>query len=106
MLVSHANIQLAGEIDNVLASHRALIGPASESERIAADLDVVQASSAGSQVHLLVRSDRAATPVPPGWEARPVTLEELTFAYLREGSAAALPGPPRRWDTEPPQVTR
>jgi ABC-2 type transport system ATP-binding protein len=106
VLVAHGNIQLAGEIDKVLASHRGLIGPASESERIVADLDVVQAASAGAQVHLLVRSDSAAWPVPPGWEAHPVTLEELTLAYLREGSAAALAGPPRRWDTEPPQVTR
>ena len=32
------------------------------------------------------------TPVPPGWEARPITLEELNIAYLREPDAAALPG--------------
>ena len=33
--------------------------------------------------------------MPPGWEAHPLTLEELTLAYLREPGAAALPGPAR-----------
>jgi hypothetical protein len=36
-----------------------------------------------------------ADPVPPGWEAHPVGLEELALAYLREPGAAALPGPAR-----------
>jgi hypothetical protein len=33
--------------------------------------------------------------VPQGWDAHPVSLEELTLAYLREPGAAALPGPAR-----------
>ena len=37
----------------------------------------------------------AGDPVPPGWEAHPVSLEELVLAYLREPGAAALPGPAR-----------
>ena len=57
--------------------------------------NVVHASRGGSQAHLLVRGDGASDPVPPGWEAHPLTLEELTLAYLREPGAAALPGPAR-----------
>ena len=30
---------------------------------------------------------------PDGWQAHPVTLEELVLAYLREPGASALPGP-------------
>ena len=37
----------------------------------------------------------AQNPVPDGWEAHPVGLEELVLAYLREPGAAALPGPAR-----------
>jgi ABC-2 type transport system ATP-binding protein len=48
----------------------------------------------GAQAHLLVRAG-ADDPVPPGWEAHPVGLEELAMAYLREPGAAALPGPAR-----------
>ena len=57
-------------------------------------------------VRLLVRYDGASGPVPPGWEARPVTLEELTMAYLREPGAAALPGPARSRGAERSEVTK
>jgi ABC-2 type transport system ATP-binding protein len=30
---------------------------------------------------------------PDGWQAQPVTLEEVVLAYLREPGASALPGP-------------
>jgi hypothetical protein len=83
-----------------------LTGPASESARYARQWNVVHMSSAASQVRLLVRSDGTAHPVPPGWEARPVTLEELTLAYLRESGAGALPDPARGWDTDSSEVTR
>jgi len=106
VLVSHGNIQVAGEVEDLLAAHGMLIGPASESGRYARQWNVVHTSSAASQVRLLVRSDGASHPVPPGWEARPVTLEELTLAYLRQPGAAALPDPARCWDTDPSEVTR
>jgi hypothetical protein len=57
-------------------------------------------------VRLLVRYDGSSNPVPPGWEARSVTLEEVTLAYLREPGAAALPGPARGWGGEPSEVAK
>ena len=44
-------------------------------------------------------------PVPPGWEAHPVGLEELALAYLREPEARALPGPRGRV-AEPSEVAK
>ena len=52
----------------------------------------MHARRAGAQAHLLVRAT-AGDPVPPGWEAHPVGLEELAMAYLREPGAGVLPGP-------------
>jgi ABC-2 type transport system ATP-binding protein len=106
VLVSHGKVQVADNVEHLLAAHRMLIGPASESERYARQWSVVHASGAASQVRLLVRYDGTANPVPLGWEARPVTLEELTLAYLRPPGAAALPSPARGWDTDPSKVTR
>jgi hypothetical protein len=40
-----------------------------------------------------VRLKDHAQPVPEGFEARCVTLEELALAYLRQPAAGALPGP-------------
>jgi hypothetical protein len=83
-----------------------LIGPASESERYARQWDVVHASTATSQIHMLVRSDRTPDPVPPGWETGPVTLEELALAYIQSPGAVGLRGPARGWDTDRSDVTR
>ncbi len=106
VLLSHGNIRVAGEVEDLLATHCLLTGPASGSERYTRQWDIVHASSAASQVRMLVRYDGTANPVPPGWEARSVTLEELTLAYLREPGAVALPGPTRGWSGEPSEVTK
>jgi ABC-2 type transport system ATP-binding protein len=87
-------VQLAGEVDDLLASHCMLTGPAAEADRYAERLMVVHARRGEAQAHLLVRA-AAYDPVPPGWEAHPVGLEELALAYLREPGATALPGPAR-----------
>jgi ABC-2 type transport system ATP-binding protein len=86
-------VQVAGEVENLLAGHRVLTGPASETDDHMQRMSVVNCRRAGAQSHLLVRTTTAADPVPPGWEAHDVGLEELVLAYLRQPGAAALPGP-------------
>ena len=98
VLMSGGSVQVAGEVDDLLAGHRVLTGPAAEAGRYAERLNVVHARSGGAQAHLLVRTERSDEPVPPGWEAHPVSLEELTLAYMRDPAAAALPGPARARD--------
>jgi ABC-2 type transport system ATP-binding protein len=96
-------VQVAGEVDDLLASHRMLTGPAAEADTYA-ERPVVHVRRGEAQANLLVRAT-SDDPVPPGWEAHPVGLEELALAYLREPSAAALPGPAHRRDAEPSEVT-
>jgi len=91
ILLSHGRVQLAGEVDELLAGHRMLTGPAAEAATYN-DLPVVHVRRGKTQAHMLVRTtndDRA----PQGWESHPVGLEELALAYLRDLDAAALPGP-------------
>jgi len=106
ILMSHGQVQVAGETDDLLASHRVLTGPAAEAGWYAGRLCVVHARSGGAQAHLLVRTSGIGDPVPPGWEAHPVSLEELALAYLREPGTAALPGPAFSSHAEPSEVTR
>jgi ABC-2 type transport system ATP-binding protein len=106
ILMSRGSVQVAGEVDDLLACHRVLTGPAAETGRYAERLSVVHARHGAAQAHLLVRTSRATDPVPPGWEAHPVSLEELTLAYLREPGVAALPGPARARHAEPTEVTK
>ncbi len=103
ILLSRGRVQVAGEVADLLATHRLLTGPAAEAARYA-ERPVVHAGRAGAQAHLLVRAT-ADDPVPPGWEARPVGLEELALAYLREPGAAAPAAPPRTPDPAT-EVTR
>ena len=103
ILMSGGSVQVAGEVDDLLAGHRVLTGPAAEAGWDAERLSVVHARRGGAQAHLLVRAT-ADDPVPPGWEAHPVGLEELALAYLREPGAAALPGPARGRHAEPSEV--
>jgi ABC-2 type transport system ATP-binding protein len=104
ILMSRGRVQVAGEVDGLLASHRVLTGPAAEAGRYA-ERPVVHVRRGEAQAHLLVRAT-ADDPVPPGWEAHPVGLEELALAYLREPGAAALPGPGCGRSTEPTEVTK
>jgi ABC-2 type transport system ATP-binding protein len=104
ILLSRGRVQVAGEVDDLLASHRMLTGPAAEAGRYA-ERPVVHLSRAEAQAHLLVRAT-ADDPVPPGWESHPVGLEELALAYLREPGAAALPGPARGRNTQPSEVAQ
>jgi ABC-2 type transport system ATP-binding protein len=106
VLVSAGRVQVAGEVDDLLAAHRVLTGPAAEADLIAQRQAVVQARRAEAQAHLLTRSSAPAEPVPPSWEAHSVSLEELVLAYLREPGAAKLPGPTRVRKSEPTKVTR
>jgi ABC-2 type transport system ATP-binding protein len=105
ILVSGGRVQVAGEVDDLLAGHRVLTGPAADAGRHA-ELAVVHERRAEAQAHLLVRTSGPADAVPPGWEAHPVGLEELVLSYLREPGAGALPGPARARNAQPTEVTR
>jgi ABC-2 type transport system ATP-binding protein len=93
IVLSRGQVQVAGEVEGLLAEHSTLTGPAAAADDMAERLAVVYACRAGTVAHLLVRNMTAAEPPPSGWEAHPVGLEELVLAYLREPGAAALPGP-------------
>jgi ABC-2 type transport system ATP-binding protein len=109
ILLSRGRVQLAGEVDDLLASHRLLTGPAAEVDRYAG-WPVAHAGRAEARAHLLVQAT-ADDPVPPGWTARAASLEELALAYLRapggrEPDAVALSGPGSDQGTRTSEVTK
>jgi ABC-2 type transport system ATP-binding protein len=107
VVLGGGELLIAGETDELLAEHRVLTGPTADADHLAARLSPVQDKRAGAQAHLLVRNGGAAGEgaVPPGWEAHPVSLEEVILAYLRpagSGSSALASGS----RTELTEVTR
>ena len=92
ILLSHARTQVAGDIDQLLAAHRVLVGPRRDGDgRIAGVAAVVQEDHTDRQSTLLVRTDGPI--LDPAWEVHEVGLEDLVLAYLGQPSASALPEP-------------
>jgi ABC-2 type transport system ATP-binding protein len=106
ILVSRGRVQVAGDVDDLLAGHRVMTGPSAEAGMFAERPGVVRAWYDAGRPHLLVKTNGSTDPVPPGWEMHPVGLEELALSYLRDPGAAALPGPERVPNAERSEVTR
>ena len=92
VLLSRGSVQIAGTVDDLVASHRVFTGPADQADAVAAALPVVRQRRAGRQASLLVRTTNHPT-VPAGWQDEPSNLEEIVLSYLRSPDARALPGP-------------
>ena len=95
ILMSRGRVQMAGEVDDLLASHRVLTGPAAEAGRYA-ERPVVHARRGEAQAHLLDQG-RRGRPGPAGLggaSGRPGrTRPGLPARARRRG--AARPGPAR-----------
>ena len=106
ILMTRGRVRIVGQVDDLLATHRVLTGPAAEADRYT-ERPVVHVRRAEAQAHLLVRAT-ANDPVPPGWEAHPIGLEELALGYLREpiAASASVPFPARGRHAEKSEVAR
>ncbi len=93
VLLNGGRLQLAGEVDRLLATHKVLTGPGGEAALPARQVTVVRASRAGAQTQVLVRTTTPDGPAPYGWHAAPASLEEIVLCYLRDPAVTALPGP-------------
>jgi len=82
LLVAAGRVRLAGDVDDVLAAHRVLVGPRDQESAVTGS--VVSASRTERQAALLVHG---AAPAPPGWLAEPPDLESLVVGYLRAARA-------------------
>jgi ABC-2 type transport system ATP-binding protein len=90
VLLSHGRVRLHGTVDELLAGHRLVTGPA-DIRSGGFGWEVIESSAAGAQVHQVVRLASADTPLPAACQTRPVGIEELTLAYLRESAAPRTP---------------
>jgi len=96
IILSASRVQLADELDHVLASHRLLVGPA-DADLIALDgATVISSVTAGRQRTVLVRAEEPI--IDPAWEVVEPTLEEIVLAYLRDRSRSGPGQSERRAD--------
>src|SRR5262249_15303827 len=92
ILLSAGQVQVAGEVDDLLAGHRMLAGPAEAAGDVAARVGVVRVPRAGPRPRLRVGSRGAPEPALSGGEASPGGGGGLVLASRRAPGAGALPG--------------
>jgi ABC-2 type transport system ATP-binding protein len=105
VVLNGGRLQLAGEVESLLAQHKVLTGPGGEMLPDSQQIAVVHAQRAAAQAHLLVRTSGELGPVPAGWQSSPASLEELVLGYLRDPGARMLPGPALATTGGAPEVT-
>jgi ABC-2 type transport system ATP-binding protein len=96
IVLANGRVQLAGDIEGLLASHHLLTGSGRESVSAPYGCEVVQESRTSQQATLLVR---APGPVrDPAWTSAPAGLEDLVLAYMSQAAGHGR--------SQPPEVTR
>ena len=89
--INQGRVQVSGDIDDLLATHKLIVGPRDALDTLPARLPVVGQSVNGRQASLLVRLD--GQPLGPAWTVRDTSLDELVLNYLRQPGSSVLPGP-------------
>jgi ABC-2 type transport system ATP-binding protein len=84
ILLSAGGLQLQGDIESILSSHRVVIGPASEELLACGVHHVIQRSRSERQVSSLVKLD-APLVLTEDWSVHEPTLEDIVLAYLQQG---------------------
>ena len=75
-----SRVQVAGEIDVLLATHHRLSGPRRDLDRLPAEQQVISARHTDRQTILLVRT---GAPIhDPAWTVSQLSLEDLVLAYM------------------------
>jgi ABC-type multidrug transport system ATPase subunit len=88
IVLQTAHVQLVGPVDDLLAEHRTLVGPRTESTSITGVTSIVRASHTDRQSTLLARIDGSTT--DPAWTVHEVTLEDLVLAYLAAAATRSV----------------
>ncbi|WP_031173168.1 ABC transporter ATP-binding protein [Streptosporangium roseum] len=75
-----SRVQVAGEVDQLLATHHRLTGPRRDPDRLPADQYVVCARHTDRQSTYVIRTD---APIhDPAWTVTQLSLEDLVLAYM------------------------
>jgi ABC-2 type transport system ATP-binding protein len=90
VLVS-SRVQVAGEMEDLLASHHRLTGPRRDLETLPANQEVIEANHTDRQSTLIVRTDQPI--LDPRWTVEQISLEDLVLAYMGRAAANNRPRP-------------
>jgi ABC-2 type transport system ATP-binding protein len=91
IVLAAARVQLAGDLDTLLATHHRLTGPRRDPAHMPADQHVISASHTERQTTLLIRTEGPIH--DPAWSVGRLTLEDLVLAYMGQSAPERAPRP-------------
>ncbi|MEV4582514.1 ABC transporter ATP-binding protein [Nonomuraea jabiensis] len=80
-----SRVQVAGEVDELLATHHRLTGPRRDPDRLPADQQVISARHTERQSTFIIRTDGPIH--DPAWTVSGLSLEDLVLAYMDKRTA-------------------
>jgi ABC-2 type transport system ATP-binding protein len=87
-----SRVALSGDVDDLLASHRRLIGPRRDLATLPSSQTVIEASHTDQQSTLIVRTDEPVH--DPAWTVEKLNLEDLVLAYMGQTPGGTSPSRP------------
>jgi ABC-2 type transport system ATP-binding protein len=81
-----SRVRVAGEVEQLLATHRRLSGPKRDPQSLPAPMQVITASHTQRQSTLIIRTE--APVQDPAWTVGELSLEDLVLAYMSEAGAS------------------
>jgi ABC-2 type transport system ATP-binding protein len=84
IVLVESRVQVAGDVEELLATHHRLTGPRRDPSRMPSDQQVISASHTDRQSTYIVRTD---APIhDPAWSVSQLSLEDLVLAYLHQSA--------------------
>ena len=84
IVLAAARVQLAGEVDDLLATHHRLTGPRRDPATLPAGQQVIEASHTDRQSTMIVRTSEPIH--DPAWTVEQLSMEDLVLAYMAAGA--------------------
>lgn len=85
IVLANGQVQLAGDVDELLANHKLLIGPRRDTSSIPRDQEVIRVSHTDRQTTMLVHTTQPI--LDPRWAVSDISLEDLVLAYMAPARA-------------------
>jgi ABC-2 type transport system ATP-binding protein len=87
VVLAASRVQLAGPVDELLATHRRLIGPRRDPATMPGNQVVIESSHTERQSTFMVQTEGPI--LDPSWTVEEVGLEDLVLAYMGQAAAGA-----------------
>jgi ABC-2 type transport system ATP-binding protein len=83
VLLVSSQVQVAGDVNDLLGSHHRLSGVRRDPHGLPADWTVIEESHTDKQSTLLIRTEGSI--LDPSWSVKPISLDDLILAYMSQG---------------------